>query len=163
MGTGKPCLAAMLGVWSLGILALKKVFTKDLQSLQAHLGRVSRKLNGLGNVQQSGLSRYTSFDTDCTVHLQPFNSCFLLRSSTALQPSLSTHFSTYNKIPTLTIISTDGTILTVKFCMLMLESVYGSYLITALELDSAQIWPWNCRLSLVPMRYTWWAEAETET
>lgn len=61
----------------------------------------------------------------------------------------STHFSTYNKIPTLTSLATDVTILTNKFCVLMLDSVYGSYLIIALELEFAQIWPWNCRLSLV--------------
>lgn len=61
----------------------------------------------------------------------------------------STHFSTYNKIPALTSISTDVTILTMKFCVLMVESVYGSYLITALELEFAQIWPRNCQLSQV--------------
>lgn len=31
----------------------------------------------------------------------------------------------------------------------MVESVYGSYLITALELEFAQVWPGNCRLSQV--------------
>lgn len=31
----------------------------------------------------------------------------------------------------------------------MVELVYGSYLITALELEFAQIWPRNCQLSQV--------------
>lgn len=163
MGTGKPCLAALLGVRSLGILGFEK---RCSQRTYSHSKLI------LAEFPESwmGLVTFNCLDCQGTPVLTQialfvfslFYSCFLLRSSTVLRSSSRTHFSTYNKIPTLTIISTDVTILTVKFCVLMLGSVYGSYLITALELGSAQIWPWNCRWSLVPVRYTWWAEAETE-